>query len=311
MKLSKPLEAVTERDLDLLFVEEAHSSDDFVQLLANAAFGKGSRVASTIGAWHSFTDANFGETDVLVMFFDDANRKCAILLENKVDAPAQPEQGARYAKRAQAGVVSGDWDDARTAMIAPRKYLEASHDASAYDGTIAYEDLVKWFAERDGRRAQYRSSVLEQAIDQSRRGYSPEVDEDVTRFSHEYWMCASREFPELGVAEPGPRPAGSRWLGCRPQGMPQDRYIWHKMNLGRVDLEIKGAAAAVDGMRETCKDLMSTDTEIVKAGKAAAVRIQVPILDPFAEFAEQIDSARAGMRAAYRLAYLSQAIRSA
>ena len=153
--------------------------------------------------------------------------------------------------------------------------------------------------------------VIAQAIDQSRRGYTPQVDKRVTRFSHEYWMLASSEFPELNMAEPRPRPARSTWMGCRPEGMPKDRYIWHKMDLGRVDLEIKGAASQVDQMREAHQVLLLPDTDVVKAGKAAAVRVTVPILDPLADFEEQIDNARAGMRAAYRLAYLSRAISSA
>lgn len=311
MNLSKPLEAVTERDLDLLVLEEAHSSEPFLQWLAAATFGKDIGVVSLIGAWHSVSDAALGETDLLILFQDHANRRCAILLENKVGAPAQPEQGNRYIKRAESGCSRGDWDDARTVILAPLRYLKRSHDTSTYQVSIAYEALYEWFERHDDRRAEYKRGLIEQAIDQSKRGYTPQIDERVTRFCQEYWLCASREFPELEMSRPRPKPASSTWLGCRPHGMPADRYIWHKMDKGRVDLEIMGAASSVEALSAAYKLLLSSDTEIAKAGKSAAVRIQVPPLDVLADFAGQIDGARAGMRAAYRLVYLSQVIRSA
>jgi hypothetical protein len=246
-----------------------------------------------------------------MLFEDHAQSRCAILLENKIDAPPQPDQGIRYGQRAELGVVRGEWKEFRTAILAPRKYLQMTHDARAYQASIPYEDLRDWFGREGDPRALYKMSLIGQAIDQSKRGYSPKADERVTKFFQEYWLCASREFPELEMPQPGMKPVGSYWVGFRPRGMAKDRYIWHKTDVGRVDLELKGASSSIEPLQEMYSQYLAPDMEIAKAGKSAAIRIHVPVLDILGEFADQIDIARAGMRAVYRLVYLSRIIRGA
>jgi hypothetical protein len=76
---------------------------------------------------------------------DGTSRRLAVLVENKITAEAQPEQGERYRQRANVGKKAGSWDDARTCMVAPQKYLDASTDAANYDARISYEDVASWF----------------------------------------------------------------------------------------------------------------------------------------------------------------------
>ena len=130
----------------------------------------------------------------------------------------------------------------------------------------------------------------------------------MTEFWRRYWECAAEEFPELNVPVPRPKPAGSTWIEIRPEALGPDRRIYHKLTAGFVDLQLNGAAGHVEAIRKEISPLLGTDTDGVVTGKAASVRVRVPLLDPFADFGEQVSVARAGMRAAYRLVYIARAI---
>lgn len=302
------LESVYERDVDLLLVEEFLTSGPFLSWWLETVKQELWDSCRLVGAWHSVAHTKLGETDILVLFEDSAMRTSALLIENKIDAPAQPEQGPRYRQRGMAGIEDGSWQRFCTCLVAPDPYLAASSDAASYDKRVSYENLREWLLKQGSPRHLYRASVIAQAIEENRRGYVPPTDEQVTKFFRAYWECASREFPELSIGEPRARPAGSNWVGFQPSGLAKGRRIWHKMDIGRVDLQIEGAAASVGRLRAKYASHLASDTTIEEAGKSAAIRIPVPRLDMLAPFEEQIDDARTGMRAAYRLYYQSRAI---
>ena len=228
------LEAVAERDVDLLILEEVHSSPEFFSWLIEAVLGEHPTTPTLLGAWHSVSDPGYGELDLLLLFHRHAEEKFAFLLENKVDAPAQPGQAERYRQRGQKGTVDGEWGDFKTVIFAPQAYLEGNAEAARYDARISYEAVRDWFRSTEPRssRTAYRAGIIQQAIDQSRRGYAPKVDARVTKFFHDYWLFASREFPELEMPEPGGKPAQSTWAGFRPKGVGKGRHLWHKMDVG-------------------------------------------------------------------------------
>jgi len=133
----------------------------------------------------------------------------------------------------------------------------------------------------------------------------------MTEFWHRYWECATGEFPELSLPEPGPKPAGSPWIEIRPEALGPGRHIYHKFAAGFVDLQIDGSAGQVEAIKNNLSPLLGADTEVVITGKSSSVRVRVPPLDPFANFGEQVSTARAGMRAAYRLLFIARAIPAA
>jgi hypothetical protein len=90
------IEAVTERDIDLLLLEELSVSDEFPLWLYSIVAGAND-APSCEGAWHSISDPSLGESDLIVIYENGV----AVLLENKIDAPAQPEQGQRYRARGE------------------------------------------------------------------------------------------------------------------------------------------------------------------------------------------------------------------
>src|ERR1700693_2158188 len=96
------LQRVDERDIDLLLMEEFHVSPDFVTWFCERV---GLKDIEFGGAWHSLTDED-GETDVLLRV-RSGDTRMAVLIENKIAAPEQPEQDARYHLRGARARVAG------------------------------------------------------------------------------------------------------------------------------------------------------------------------------------------------------------
>jgi len=196
------------------------------------------------GAWHSVTDAVLGESDILAIY----KNRHAVLIENKIDAVVQPEQGERYIKRGQKGIDSGLWDSFSTCMVAPDLYFQKEGDAKVYDTTLSYEVIAEWFASRveDSLRNKWKQYLLREAIEQNRRGYTIVPDERVTDFWRNYWLLAQEKFPELEMKKPGLKPANSDWPVFSPAVLSKQISIVHKLSRGDVDMQIQTAAEKGD-----------------------------------------------------------------
>lgn len=300
MKL-KTFASMAERDIDLLLVEE---------ICANADFGRWffDQVGETVAdgalqteCWHSVTDGAHGESDLIARLNGDV----AALIENKIDALAQPDQAERYRRRGSRGVAAGNWRRFVTCIVAPEAYLKSNQEARLYDTSISYEAVRAWFLATGSHRARHKALVLTEAIEQNRRGYSPDPDENVTAMWAEYWATAQDEHLELEMPRPGPKPAKSDWPTFRPTGMPAQLQIIHKWNQGCVDLQISGAAGAVD---ELARRMTRENVEVVATGKSAVVRIRVPPIDRFVPADAQLDQVRDGLEAASTLFNLSKRV---
>ena len=143
MKLqdTSQIKNVSERDIDMLLLEELNVNKKFSQWFLDTAFPQNGKMDCE-GAWHSVSDPELGESDLIILY----GNGFAILVENKIDAPVQPRQGERYIERGEIGVNEGAWKSFGTCMVAPKEYLDTTEDSRVYDSTINYEDLGKWFA---------------------------------------------------------------------------------------------------------------------------------------------------------------------
>ena len=139
------LEAVAERDIDLLFIEELSISKSFRSWIYGMVWETNDHDLPFLGAWHSLIHSEYGESDIPAIFKDSHDHKTAILIENKIDALAQPNQAARYRSRGDAGIEKAWWHKYRTCMIAPQAYLDANSEAELYDVRISYESIKEWF----------------------------------------------------------------------------------------------------------------------------------------------------------------------
>jgi len=206
---------VAERDIELLLLEELKVNPEFAGWLFELAYKASGSTPDCIGAWHSVSHPQLGESDLIVIYENNS----ATLIENKIDAPAQPEQADRYRLRGYDGYKDGFWRDFVTCILAPMRYLEGKKEADNYDLKISYETVRGWFKTNEVRRFGYRANVFDQAIEQNRRGYSPVVDADVTKFWELYWELVSSEFPSLETSRPQLKPARADWPEFRPSSL--------------------------------------------------------------------------------------------
>lgn len=304
------IECVAERDIDLLLLEELHVSAAFRSWLVGQAFGQDACCTRFLGAWHSVSHPTLGESDLLLLFADTQGNKTALLVENKIDAPPQLEQAARYRLRGKVGLEHGSWTKFRTCMIAPQAYLGGTGDAVAYDIRLSYELIRDWFQQdaANDERSAYKARIVQEAIEQNRRGYRPTPHAAVTQFWSDYWHLACAEFPQLQMKQPGKIPAESDWPQFRNPELGPGRRIVHKLADGLVDLEIGSAGGIVEQIAARNGEVLKGELEVVRTGKSASVRLRVPKVDRFGDLSSQLAAVRAGLSAASRLLALSSRI---
>jgi hypothetical protein len=304
-----PIEAISERDIDLLLLEDMYASPTFVGWLVTKVFGHDIAFGEVISANHSIFDEE-GESDIVLQFRDRMGVSCALLIENKVAAPPQPDQAARYRIRAETGAKDGKWEKWKTAIIAPAAYLEVKADG--YDARISYEDIACWYeVTPHDARAAYRARIMRDAIVRARRVGISRVDPVITAFWKMYHADSRLLFPELKMKDPGDKGPNSTWIQFRPTRLGSGRALDHKLLRGCLDLSFWGVRSELlDELRPRWNTLLvSHDATVEATGGSLAVRAVVPVVNPRDDYSSQQQAARAGMKAAYRLLYLSGLLR--
>ena len=90
-----PYITTEESEVDSLVVEEVFSSNEFQSWLLEK-LSEDYKNAELIGAWKNVKMAyGYGECDIVIEFLIN-NKKTVILIEDKIDAPEQPQQSERY-----------------------------------------------------------------------------------------------------------------------------------------------------------------------------------------------------------------------
>jgi hypothetical protein len=294
------LDKLEERDIDLLLLEELMCEPVFQARLAQLVLP--AEPTRFLEASNSVCSTSHGESD-LIAIYESAGGAVAVHLENKIAASFMPEQADRYRRRGEEGVRNGHRDTYVTALVAPRRYLEADHLGHEFDRYIAYEELIPHFERPEaGARGAWRAAMLRQAIGRSRKSvYKRVVDEATTRFFHEYWEIASREFPRLRMKRDRDRPAGSTWVQFYPDaGMPKPIGLWHKAaEIFTADLSFRNTR--VEALHEAVGDAVEAGMSVEQAQKSAVVRIRTPPLSVIAGAQAQQAAIREGLGAAARL----------
>lgn len=222
---------VAERDIDLLLMEEFQCEDSFVSWFCSHL---GLSEVQQGGAWHSVSDAD-GETDLLLRV-TVGGKRVGILIENKVAAPEQEGQAERYHVRGVRSLEVGRFDEYRTVMCAPRRYLEGLPANSAYQHRVSYEEIADCFAAQTGRRATWRARIMREAIEQGRRGYTMQVSAVHTAFHLAYWEHLRRHHPRIRMAKPKSKGPGSNWIIMSGLDFPKGVKLSHKFDQRVMEL---------------------------------------------------------------------------
>jgi len=279
-----PVEAIRERDTDLLLLEELTCNRSFTDWFLKKTIGiKTNYVVE--GAWHSLTHSGLGESDI-VFRIRTKKERILFLIENKVDTCFMPDQANRYRKRGQHKMDSGECTSYYTVLFAPKSYIYRNED---FDHYLEYEELKNWY-EKDsglGERAKFKAEILSIAIERQRRGYTAIINKDTTKFKWDYYNYINNNYPYLKMLKPPnqmPRKVG--FIRFKPSdiGLRKGECIIHKKR-GDVDLQLQETKKSI---KIKYRKLLETGMEIVKTGKSYSIRIKTTPVDIEGDFEKQL-----------------------
>ena len=191
MKKMLTLTHATERDIDLLLVEEFVASRSFSFWFLKQ-LGLDASQLGEVSVFHSTRRMhNRREIDISVDVSAGVGR-VLLLVENKLDTDEQPDQAKSY--RDEAELRASEYQRVLTVLVCPEHYIASHHRfAQAFDRVVTYEAVCQHFNNRTqtsrdeiGARCRHRASLFEQAIGKSRRGYAQVVHPGKRAFSNHY-----------------------------------------------------------------------------------------------------------------------------
>ncbi|MGQ0564737.1 MAG: hypothetical protein ACT4OK_06665 [Gemmobacter sp.] len=307
----------TERDIDLLLVEEFAASPLFT-LAVLKSIGLGDLVVGHASVMHSVRRIySRREIDISVRVQTDAG-DVLLLIENKLDTSEQPRQAESY--RAEAIEQAAGHHLVRTILVCPQDYRAANAAfAAGFDHAISYESLAKFFETRAAHetgelagRLAHRARMMRQAIEKQRRGYTQVVHPAKRQFTERYVALLRESAPEL---IPGPSmlregAADSVTMIFAPETLPK----WPFLPQMRIVHQLREANANIsfytwgDHFNELAakisSDLAGTGIRAIptvnkrNSGRAGLMLVvPTPALDHFVPFADQIESVRKGISA--------------
>lgn len=307
----------TERDIDLLLIEELQCSPAFVKWLVQ-------RVSDNDFERSSVTHSkrrihNRREIDI-TLSIDGPFGRSVILIENKLDTSEQPQQAESYREEAQLLVSTGAATAVHTVLVCPHDYAKKSkHFATKFDHVITYEDITQFLAGRASSstgelqaRLLHRVALLTQATTKARRGYEAVALVDIDRFSEKYVAMLKAESIAL---EPGSamlsngRPGESRTMIFAPNALPkwaflpQTRLV-HQLREANANINLYGwgdyftqiAGTMAADLKGTNYRLVPTVNKRVGGRSGIMIVAATPLVDSLAGFDEQRDAVLQGAK---------------
>lgn len=192
----------TERDIDLLLVEELYASPSFTSWMASRA-GLSCAIAGSTVLHSKRRTRSRREIDIFVDLRHPDGTRSALLIENKLDASEQPDQAESY--REEMDRIADDYAAARMAIVCPSDYdRQCRIFTGKFDAVITYESLAGYFAQvshtlsgEAAARLRFRHDILQQAIHKHRRGYTAIPNEIIGDFNAQYVALLAEVMPAI------------------------------------------------------------------------------------------------------------------
>lgn len=266
---------VRERDMDLLFLEAMGSDKAFMRLFVDESryAGKDFFVKSIE---LSRTDTDLGESDITATLSIDGHT-CAFLIEDKIDAPAMPNQHGRYKKRADKAIKQGEFESYEIFILCPEKYYQINPEATKYEHFLSYEKCRSFFQQSDSAINQIRAQQISQAIEHAKKPPEVQKNEQALAFHREYKNYQKQHYPKLNLRT---KDDSNGWWEHYATRL-ENSYIDHKKQEGYVDLTFSNAApkmALVQSLAEWLRKHGIPKVFATEVNKSAALRIEVPQL---------------------------------
>ena len=160
-----PFGWLRERDIDLLLCAELHHDGALRRLFERRLGCDGAKFS---GAWVSVAELE-GESDLVIAWKRDDSTVLA-LVENKIAAGFQPDQGLRYRKRADRWGREPGIGECTTVLIAPEQYMDWP-GSTEFRHHLSYEDLASRLRKEGDPRSEFLADALEAGTGLYRRGY--------------------------------------------------------------------------------------------------------------------------------------------
>lgn len=277
-------EKIEERDMDLVIMRAIAASPEFANLFLKPI---GWTDAKVIRVEHSLTDPQWGESDITVVV-EKGNSRLGLLIENKIDAAAMPDQCLRYQKRGEIGVNGGQYDDYEIYITAPQSYLNTNAEAQKYPHHLSYETMLNCF-ERLG--SEFDCAVVRSAIKKKEHGYTVHEAPAITQFWQKLYAYTQTNEPRVSMYPPtGAKGSRSAWPQFKTSL--QGTSLYFKSGQGAVDLEFSGKLDESVRLKSEINIYKDDDMHWENTGRSLSLRIQVKGMnfnDPFEQYTDDID----------------------
>ncbi len=272
-------DTVSERDMDMLFLESISSDYGFASIFVNKVEKLRGSTFRVISIELSKVDKNLGESDITVIIEVDGKR-IGLLIEDKLNAIAMDQQANRYTKRGEIGVKNNDYSEFFVFIICPQKYRDTNAEAVKYEHYVSYEECKEYFDKNDSAINEIRSQQIASALHKAKHVSQTEIDENANAFLKRY-ITFKNERPQYAELNLRTNPNGNGyWI----EFLSNYRKMWitHKANFGAVDLTFSKASMEISRLQEVAMWLRAHGMPEVTAtvvGSSAALRICVPVID--------------------------------
>ena len=269
--------AVYEHDMDVLFMQGVLSDNGFLSLFLNKTDWCDKNLKA-IHAELSNTELNLGETDITVIL-DDGLDKYALLIEDKIDAIAQPEQHQRYVKRGDKAVKNGVYKDYKVFIICPEKYYRSNDEAKKYEHYVSYEECAEYFRGKADVMSDLRYQEIMQALEKAKRPSNVTIVDAANAFFKQYCEYQREHFPALDIRTK--ETSNGYWVDYRTSFPYESIVLVHKMPNGCVDLTFDKSREKLPILENICEWLNAHGLPELcaqPAGKSTVLRINVPKL---------------------------------
>ena len=203
----------------------------------------------------------------------------------------------------------GDWQrtiDKCSTDVLYRPYW-CSEKAKEYPNCVSYEEIKAYFENLNDSRSSFKLAQINLAIDKQRNGYQVIKNAQVTDFWNKYVEYKNVNYSNLNLAiHSDIKPTNGVWPHFRTNKV--GVFIYHKSNVGNVDLTYNGQAHKIDDIKKFLIDTIGNYYEqginVVTTGKSCAIRIRVPIIvfaNAFEAQKEKVDEAFSTVKRLYEL----------
>ena len=296
---------IQERDMDMMFLECLLTDDGFLRLFLRKAEITGISV-EVLNVALSETDPEYGESDITVLLSVDG-KKHALLIEDKINAPAMPEQCDRYSNRADKAVGNGEYKAYSVFIVCPDAYYKVNEEAKKYAHFITYENCIDYFSKKTDTLSKIRCAQLNQAIAKG-PGSTWEKNKKAMAFFEKYRTYMATNGYDLDLRN---KKDSNGWWPHYGTSF-GNAYIYHKVSDGVVDLTFPNGANDVSTLKLAAIWLNAhgmPNVQALQTGKAAALRIKVPVLDQHKPFEEaNMNDVETCFKAVQELSNLAKAL---